>query len=222
VVLLLVLGLSGSLHAGRIFQTISHDGSSNMIVEVKVEDYFDVNNVHTGVKISATIIPGADGWIGDITDLFFDYSGAIPATVNVSGVSSNDSDADAGDVKYIVGHSLTPNNIFGVYSFGFETGQPGVGGGGPNGPKLDIQWIMFNVGSTPVLSANNFTRAAVRLQTVGLPGGNRNASLKMYDPDGPDPTPDTDTAIPEPSTWLMMGAGLGLVALAKMRRARRS
>jgi hypothetical protein len=41
VVLLLVLGLSGSLHAGRIFQTISHDGSSNMIVEVKVEDYFD-------------------------------------------------------------------------------------------------------------------------------------------------------------------------------------
>lgn len=199
--LLIAFSAVGSAAIMEFTATDQKDNLSDLSVAITIED------VTGGVKISANVVGGTNDQIGDLIGLHFRVNGTAPETVVISNVTANDMLPTAPQIDY----SKT-SNAMNPYQFGmnfFEIGDNGIGSNG-----WDIQMVSFTVATT--LQASDFTAAGARLTSVGTIGGSRRGSLKLIDT-----APDTPSVeeIPEPSTWLMLSAGIGLLALARRRRA---
>ncbi|MCU0226244.1 MAG: PEP-CTERM sorting domain-containing protein [Bryobacterales bacterium] len=195
----LLMASTGS--AGMVeFTAADPDLVSDLTVSIQVED------IVGGVKISANVVGGANDQIGDLIGLHFRV-GAAPESVVISSVTANDMTPFAPPIAY----SRT-SNAMNPYTFNmnfFVIGDNGIPGKG-----WDIQVVMFNVGAG-TLQASDFTAAGARLTSVGKVDGRRGDSLKLIDT--VPGTPNVEE-VPEPSTWLLLSAGLGLLALARRRR----
>ena len=100
----------------------------------------------------------------------------------------------------------------GSFNVGLEIGTPGIG----QGDDFPTAVILFNYAALGLTPADLGPFGA-RVTSVGTVDS-RSGSSKLYD--GVPGVPDVETPVPEPSTWLMLGAGLGLVSLARVRRQR--
>jgi|GEM_PF-4058015 len=201
--LLLLAFLVTPMTAGTLFTaTDEKDNVTDLNVDVFLED------VAQGLRVTLTLNPSSDGNIGDITGLYLNYDGSIPASGAISNVTSNDANADAGDITYTVGGSMPPYSAFDMY---FQ-----IGGPGKNAAGLDVQMISFIVASTPGLSAADFTGVGVRVQSVGAPTSSRDGSLKLVS--WVPSVPNENTEVPEPTAFVLFGSGLACLALCKARR----
>ncbi|MCW5964520.1 MAG: PEP-CTERM sorting domain-containing protein [Bryobacterales bacterium] len=172
------------------------DNLSDLTVEIKVEDLLG-----GGVRITANVVGGAVDEIGDLIGLHFRVDGTAPATVSF---------ANQVPLGVPIGYSTT-SNAMNPYKFDmnfFVIGDNGLG-------TWDIQVVGFDVGGIGALTAESFTAAGARVTSVGTIGGSRRDSLKLIDT--VPGTPNVEE-IPEPSTWLLLSAGIGLLALARRRR----
>jgi hypothetical protein len=190
--LVLVAALT-SANAATIFfnPTVDNDDpAANVNVLITVTDTMG------GVNILAQVVPTmALPNIGDIRGLFFN--------LNVAGVCAN-----------VLGANLTScltnssgagdwnMNPLGPFSLALEIGTSGIG-------KDDIQKTTLSISG---LTTANFTQAAARLTSVGVPG-NRQYSSKLIPVDPSEPGGE----VPEPSTLALIGLGLAGVA-SRMRR----
>jgi hypothetical protein len=151
-----------------------------------------VTDVVGGVSIVAEVSPTvALPNIADIRGLFFN--------LNVAGNCGNVSGPNFTSCLTNNSGAMDWNiNPLGPFSLAIEIGTAGIG-------KDDIQKTTLSITG---LTTANFTQAAARLTSVGVPGSARANSSKLI-PVGPD---DLGVVVPEPSTWAMMGVGLVGVA----------
>ena len=225
VAILLTLGLVLQSSAGMmappspasvIWDVTPFTGNVDAAVTVTVSD---IGNQQIEIKMENT------GIAGDLTGLFFNVDGGINgilgsmfsvdtsksstgaslSKVCLSSTGITSCDAQGNDNNLNGG---SPNFPAGSFNVGFEIGTNG-------NDNLSIVTFIFDyAGISPArtFSENSFAPFAARVKSI-----NANPdSSKLFS--GPDPKPDTETQIPEPSTLLMLGAGLGLVSLAKIRR----
>lgn len=174
------------------------------------------------LKITATVTPASGNTLGDLRGIFFNIDGgAAGVTANMfSGVGFTINTATqvclgtgitqcgGGDNALTGGGQNSPIQA-GSFNVGIEIGTSGIG----QGDDFPTAVILFNygvLGLTPV----DLGPFGARVTSVGT-AQNRRGSSKLYD--GVPEIPDTETQIPEPSTWLMLGTGLGLLGLAKVR-----
>lgn len=178
-----------------------------------------ISDMIGGVEIAAHVEPTVEGSgaVGDLLDLYFNYAIAPPTSVNVD--VSSFAFGLAGQTDLEVTYSVVNGQKVGPiqlseYAMLFAVNEGGIGANG-----YDIRWvIMATSGGDPSpLSASMFLSAAARLQSVTDDSGTREGSLWLTTPDYPTP-PNQEEQIPEPGTWLMLGAGLSLLAMARRRR----
>lgn len=208
--LVLVLAVSGFAGPMRFIAT-DVEGVSLVSVTIDIEDVKNLADEVIGVSIHATVNPAPDNTIADLIGLFFNVAGNPPATVNIFDVSANDETPTVPPITYsTVSPDEMKNGPWG--NNGFEMNFFPIGDGGLG--SWDIRWVIFSVGSTPPLDKMAFQQAGARLRSVGI-APDREDSLKLYAPSG---SLVVEPEVPEPSTWLMLSAGLGLLALARRRR----
>lgn len=159
-----------------------------------------------------------DDGIGDITGIFLDFA---------PGLLESDFTAFTGASEGGTSSSIS------VAGFGTDTSNLGGGvnlsGGGPANPGNfdyglrfegfnvdDIQTIMFTIDATGLgASLDDFTRVALRLQSVGLTGGSRSDGSKLVSSDIAGVTP-----VPVPAGILLMLTALGGFGWLGYRRSR--
>jgi hypothetical protein len=147
---------------------------------------------------------------GDITGLFFNVVGGITGITqdmftgpHLSKVCLSDTGLD---------ECRSDNNIEGLG----RLFQVGMAFGGQGDDNIMITSVIFNYALTGRTFAElDFARVAGRIKSIGTNDG----SAKLLDLI---PTvPDIENPVPEPSTWIFLGAGLGFIALAKSRWMKR-
>jgi hypothetical protein len=180
----------------------------NVGVIVTVEDI-------GGSKIQFTVEMDPLKDSGDLTGLFFNIAGGVTGVTEsmFTGVDVDEVCVEpSGTLECRNDNNL--NGVSGLPAGSFTVGMA-FGTAGDDGITTTV--VIFNYAlSGRTFSEEDFAPVAARVKSIEGTGG----SAKLLDLV---PTvPDTETQVPEPSTWLMMGAGLGLVTLAKIRRGRRS
>lgn len=217
-ILCLIFGLAtlvASAPASVIWNLTNFEGA-DIGMTILVEDAAAANTL----QITATIVPDGANNIGDIHGLFFNVD--VPVGTLTTDMFSGD-DLDGACVGTGITACNGPNNVNGIennvdglpagsFHVGIRIGTPGIG-------DDDIQStvIYFNYGLLG-LTPEDLGPFAGRVLSVGVAGGAREGSSKLYAGD-PDPdTPGDEQPIPEPSTWLMLSGGLALIALARKRR----
>lgn len=194
-VLLFLVSAFHPAHAATIFFNPTLDNDDSPAADVNV--VISITDTMTGVDIVAEVLPTlALPNVGDIHGLFFN--------LNVSGDCSNVSGAD---VKACLTNSsgATSWNMhpLGPFSLALRIGDPGLGVKGSD----DIQKTSLSIKG---LSTGNFTGAAARLLSVGLPDSSRELSSKLTEP-------GNGGEVPEPSTFALLAFGLAGVAF-RLRR----
>ena len=160
------------------------------------------------LNVLVEVMPEANtGNIGDITGIFFDLSKSIEESDITDGPPLPDS--------LHIGFKNSTNNLGdGVNLFGGGPDNPGrfdVGLQYAGFEVDDVQLIGFSIDLTghPELGLDDFTRVAVRLQSVGPEDGDREGSSKLVSGD-PRPGPRPSPMVPLPSAaW----AGMSLLAV---------
>jgi hypothetical protein len=194
---LALLSAFSALNAATIFfnpTTDNDDPSADVNVLITITDTM------SGVDILAEVIPTmALPNVGDLRGLFFDLVDAIPVCADVSGADVTSCDEDSSSSG---GMNIIP---LGPFSLAIEIGEAGIKGG-----MDDIQKTSLSIAN---LTTDNFLKAAVRLTSVGEPGGDRELSSKLIPVDPFEPGGE----VPEPSTLALIGLGLAGVA-SKLRR----
>jgi hypothetical protein len=222
--LLLLLGmlaLSASSSASVIWDLTPLAGNP-IGVQITVEDDIAPDTL----RITASVLPAGGNTIGDLRGIFFNIDGGVGGVTEsmFSGVGFT-IDTAGNDKQVCLGSNIdecgsNSNNVngpsypAGSFQVAIEIGSQGIGS-----DDFQTAVILFNYGALG-LTPEDLGPFAARVMSIGTVGGSREGSAKLYS--GPDPREDQETVVPEPSTWLMMGAGLALVTLAKIRRTRRS
>jgi hypothetical protein len=209
---LALLGLVMTAPASVIWDLTPFTGSA-IGVNILVENDVAPNTL----KITATVTPDGGNTLGDLRGIFFDIDGgAADVTADMfSGVGLTKVCLGTGIIKCGGGddnlNGSSPIEA-GSFNVGLEIGTSGIG----QGDDFPTAVILLNYGALG-LTPERLGPFGARVTSVGT-ATNRGGSAKLY---GDVPTiPDTETQVPEPSTLLMLGAGLGLVTLAKVRRQR--
>ncbi len=221
---LLLIAFSAIAPAATIEFLLAESNVANpaLSVTVSITDLADLGIAGNGVQISAnvnSVVPGAEG---DLIGLYFNYDGAVPVTGGLTTNVSSFDDANGSLIAPIVAYSDVSGGSAGPFSLNdngamhFFIGDNGIGG-------FDISMIVFATESTPALEASKFISGVARLTSVTRVNedgslGERNDSLWLINQNFPNP-PNEENPIPEPSTWLMLSAGIGLLALARRRRS---
>jgi hypothetical protein len=162
------------------------------------------------IQARVTVTPGR--YTGDIVAVYIGLvePPASPLTIlrSIQGADITSRAIDTGNVQ--------SGNIGKKYSIALAIGKEGIGNG-----KGDIQQTLFTF-NTPGLKLDDVGDIAVRMTSVGAPGGSRNLSFKMYDDAGTFGSPMNVAGVPEPSTLFMTAGALIGLAWAGRRRLRAS
>lgn len=185
-------------------------------VQVLVEDALAADTL----KITVSVEPHGAGAIGDLRGIFFNVDTA--GTVTTAMFSGDDL------TEVCVGSNILScsgdNNVNGIESnvsglpagsfhVGLGIGTSGIGGG----DDIQTAVIYFNYGALG-LSPESLGPFAARVTSVGALGSKkREGSAKLFGGEGVPTVPDT-APVPEPSTWLMLSAGLLGLGIASRRR----
>jgi hypothetical protein len=174
---------------------------------------FDDSAVPGAIQGTVQLQPDAgEPNIGDIRAVYFNLIN-LPVGLSLANVRDSITGADVTDkginTANLGGGSVI--NPLGPFSVGVEIGTSGIGGN-------DIQSTTFLINS-PDLTLANFAAIGVRVTSIGLPGSSRSGSGKFGDPT-PTPGDPGDPVIPEPSTYILLTSGVGIMALSRLRRAK--
>jgi hypothetical protein len=216
VVLLALLALVANSSAAVIWELLPATNNENVGLIVTVTD---IGN--NQIKFDLQIDPNKS--TGDITGLYFNIAGGVTGVTTAMFTGSDLATACVWPGGNLAQGNPVPwcgsndNNLNGVPNIPAGSFEIGLAFGSQGNNSITSTTVIFSyAASNRTFSESAFAPMAGRIKSI-TPGG---GSAKLIDlvPF----VPDTGENIPEPSTWLMMGAGLGLVALAKMRRTRRS
>ena len=180
-------------------------------VRVTVDDAINANKLTVFVDVIAN--PN----IGDIRAVFFNTTQPV-ISPNFKGINiyqappfaaTDVTGADVTDVQFDTdnmggGGNLIPSPTGDVFDVGVEIGTSGM-------TPDDIQSTMFVIDTH--LGGDDLFEFGVRLTSVGIAGGDRSGSSKLFDGDEPTPTP-------EPGTIALLATGLS-TAIAWRKRRRR-
>jgi hypothetical protein len=209
VVLLVALALVVTAPATVIWELVPVTTPlENVAMTVTVTD-IGSSQIQFDLAIDPTLDPG------DITGLFFNVKDGITGITN--GMFSG---TDLALVCLAATGTLEcreDNNLSGVAGLPAGSFQVGMAFGTQGDDGIMTTTVIFNYALTGRTFAElDFAPVAGRIKSIGLDG---EGSAKLLDLV---PTvEDVVDPVPEPSSWLFLGAGLGLIAIAKIRRMRR-
>lgn len=204
-----IFGLAGLLAVAASASTVNYNTTGSA---------FSCNGVFGCSQLTTTSLS-----VGGITMTYNTGSGSnvvTPSIINLGNIVSSGTGTNAN----LTGLLLTLN---------VNSTPPGTGGTLPNG-ALSGMLSTNNSGTIIHFSPNNTTTAFGTLPGVVLSGGGQsftyqvlNTTLGLQAPTVGNPLGQTtiqgavtDSSVPEPATFALMGAGLGLAALLRRRTVR--
>lgn len=181
-----------------MFITVTNVGDNKIQFSAVLDPLFgDISAIYMNVK---------DG-IGGITASDFTSNVTLSTVCLVpTGTTScggNHNNLNGGNVTF-------PPNSFQV---GLAFGKAG------NDGFTALTFTFDYSGTGRTFGEYDFQPFAARVMSLPVDGAGSGGSAKLYTFTVPTP-PNEENPIPEPSTLLMLGAGLGLLGLARVRRSR--
>lgn len=198
----------------QVFTLDPYTGASSQVQVI-------VTQVGTNVQFIVNVIPNPN--IGDIRGVFFNISDeSLLAGLSITGADVTQVVKSANSVSNLGGGNNT--NPEGPFDIGVEIGTPGIG-------SDDIQSTVFTASHSSGLLTTHFTTVAdpvtssgpnallfaVRLTSVGLPGGDRSGSSKLGTTGANNGGGPPQQVVPEPGTMALLGA-MGLAGMGLIRR----